>query len=118
MRWTLDSIATVQPLREIDSRGLQRYVNLRSVSCMATQNNVHIPDELLVQAQRMAESQGRTADELAADALKRYLAREWLNRVSSEGEGSRRRVGIHTEEEAEEYINRVIAEYRKESHDR
>lgn len=30
----------------------------------------------------MAESQGRTADEVAADALKRYLARQWLQTVT------------------------------------
>lgn len=49
---------------------------------MATQNNLHVPDEILAQARKRAESEGRTADELAADALKRYLAHEMLNELS------------------------------------
>jgi hypothetical protein len=40
----------------------------------STDNNLRVPDELLDQAQRVAEAEGCTADELAADALKRYLA--------------------------------------------
>ena len=37
---------------------------------MASQNNLHIPEELLVEAQRFAEAEGRTADELAAEAIR------------------------------------------------
>jgi hypothetical protein len=40
---------------------------------MATQNNLGIPADLLAQVQRLADSQGRTAGDLAADALQRYL---------------------------------------------
>lgn len=40
---------------------------------MATQNNVRIPEDLFNQAQGLAASQGRTADDLAADALRRYI---------------------------------------------
>jgi predicted transcriptional regulator len=85
---------------------------------MATQNEIHIPADLLAQVQSVAKSQGRTTDEVAADALKRYLAREWANRLSREGEENRRRLGLETEEQAEEYVNRTIAEYRRESRGR
>ena len=39
-----------------------------------TRNNLHIPDELLAQAEKLAASQGPTADDLSADALKPYPA--------------------------------------------
>ncbi len=43
-------------------------------SVMATtDNNLRVPDDLLKQARRMAEAEGCTADDLAADALKRYI---------------------------------------------
>ena len=35
-----------------------------------TNNNLHIPDDLLAHAEKLAASQGRTANDLAADALK------------------------------------------------
>jgi hypothetical protein len=79
---------------------------------MIAEKNLHVPDELLEQAQRMAESQGRTADEVAADALKRYLARQWLQTISRNAEENRRRLGLKTDEEVEEYVERVIAESR------
>lgn len=82
---------------------------------MATQNNVHIPDELLDQAQRMAEAQGRTADDLAADALKRYLAHEKLEELSRYGRHRAREIGLDTlsENEREEYVNSAIRETRQ-----
>jgi hypothetical protein len=55
-----------------------------------------VPNELLEQAQRMAESQGRTADEVAADALKRYLARQWLHTTGRNAGENRRRLGRRT----------------------
>jgi predicted transcriptional regulator len=38
-----------------------------------TDNNLRVPDDLLDRARRMAEAEGCTADELAADALKHYI---------------------------------------------
>ena len=40
---------------------------------MTSRNNICIPDDLLDQAQHIAKSEGRSADELAADALRRYI---------------------------------------------
>jgi predicted transcriptional regulator len=40
---------------------------------MASQNNVHLSDELLVQLQSKAQAAGKTVDELAEEALRRGL---------------------------------------------
>lgn len=66
----------------------------------------------------MAESQGRTADDLAADALKRYLTHEWLAKLDCEGMENRKRYGLKTDEEVEAYVDRVIHEYRSERRSR
>ena len=42
---------------------------------MAT-NNLHIPDDLLNAANIAALAEGKTTDELAADALRRYLVQK------------------------------------------
>lgn len=78
---------------------------------MAT-NNLHIPDDLLAQAEQLAASQGRTADDLAADALKRYLAHEWLNKLDQEGQERRRRLGLSSDEDVERLVTRAVAESR------
>ena len=85
---------------------------------MATQNNVHVPEDLLISAQRMAEAQGRTADGLAADALKRYLAHEWLMKLEREGAAHRERLGLISDEAVERYVEQMIAESRRERRDR
>ena len=85
---------------------------------MIAEKNLHVPNELLEQAQRMAESQGRTADEVAADALKRYLARQWLQNPDRKAGENRRRLGLKSDEEVQEYVERMIAESRQESRGR
>ena len=79
-----------------------------------TDNNLHIPDDLLAEAEKLAVSQGRTADELAADALKRYLAHEWLNKIELEGQERRRQLWLKTDVEVEAAVDRAISEYRNE----
>jgi len=83
-----------------------------------TDNNLHIPDDLLAQAEKLAASQGRTADDLAADALKRYLAHEWLNKIEREGQERRRQLGLKTDGEVEAAVDRAISEYRNEQRGR
>src|ERR1035437_1009360 len=68
----------------------------------------------MAQAERLAARQGRTADELAADALKRYIAHEWLNKLDREGQERWRRPGMKSEEEVEREADRAIAESRNE----
>jgi len=53
-----------------------------------TDNNLHIPDDLLAQAEKLAASEGRTADDLAADALKRYLAQRVVEQNRAGGPGA------------------------------
>jgi hypothetical protein len=79
-----------------------------------TDNNIRVPDHLMAQAERSAARQGRTADELAADALKRYIAHEWLNKLDREGQERWRRPGMKSEEEVEREADRAIAESRNE----
>jgi hypothetical protein len=83
-----------------------------------TDNNLHIPDDLLAQAEKLAASQGRTANDLAADALNRYLAHEWLNKIEHEGQERQRQVGLKTDEEVEAVVERAISEYRNEQRGR
>jgi len=40
---------------------------------MATQNNLHVPDELLAELRLKAQSTGVTVEEMAADALRKGL---------------------------------------------
>ncbi len=45
---------------------------------MATRNNVHLSDELLAELQVKAQTEGKTVDELAEEALRKGLAeRDW-----------------------------------------
>jgi predicted transcriptional regulator len=94
---------------EVDVRAIMK------AAIMAV-NNLHIPDELLDQAQRVAERQGRTAEDLASDALKQYLAHEQLNELSRYGQERAQNLGLEklSEEEREAYVDRAIRETRKE----
>ena len=42
---------------------------------MATGSNIRLPEELLAQVQAAALKEGKTADEITAEAVKRELAR-------------------------------------------
>ena len=79
---------------------------------MSTQNNLHVPEDLLAQAQQRAETQARSADDLAADALQRYLAHELLIELSQGAEERRRKAGVKTEENVERYVDWVIHRHR------
>lgn len=82
---------------------------------MAT-NNVSLPEELLAQVLAVAETQGKTVDELTAEVLKRYIVREKLDELSRYGQQRAREMGLDklSEEEQMEYVNRVIHESRQE----
>ena len=56
---------------------------------MATDANIKIPDDLLAQAQRLAQAEGKTADELAAEAVKREVARRLLAQIRLETAANR-----------------------------
>jgi predicted transcriptional regulator len=79
---------------------------------MATTNNVHVPDDLLSQAEELAKRQGRSRDDIAADALKRYLAHEWLNKMERDGQEQRQKHGLGTEEDINCVVERAVSDYR------
>jgi predicted transcriptional regulator len=78
-----------------------------------TSPNVYIPEDLLTQLQAKAAAEGKSADELAAEALKRYLNREWLERMGREGLERRKQYGLKTDEEVEEFVQKAIEDYRR-----
>lgn len=78
---------------------------------MATQN-VALPEELMVQAQREADAQGKTVEDFVIDAVQRQLTQAFFRKVREEAEA--RRAGM-TDEEIEEVVNRAVKEYREEA---
>jgi hypothetical protein len=77
---------------------------------MATQNNLHIPDDLLSAVTDAASADGKTTDEIAADALRRYLAHRKLEELGKYGHEQSLRLG-YTEAD----VPRLIAEARREN---
>jgi hypothetical protein len=60
---------------------------------MASQNNVHIPDNLLSAMSVAAQAEGKTADEVLAEAARRYLAHKELDDLVESGRTHAERVG-------------------------
>jgi len=81
-----------------------------------TGNNLRVPDELREQAARIAGRQGRTADDLAADALKRYIAHDKLEELARFGQQRAKELGLDnpTDDRAMAFVERVIADDRRE----
>jgi len=77
-----------------------------------TDNNVRVPKDLLARMQAAAREKGKSADELVTDALKRYLANEWMNRLEREGQENRRQLGLKTDDDVERYVDKAITEQR------
>ena len=76
---------------------------------MATENNLHIPDDLLSAVTEAASADGKTSDELAADALRRFLAHRKLEELGAYGREQSRRLGYREADAA-----RSIADLRRE----
>jgi len=77
---------------------------------MATQNNLHVPDDLLAAVREAARADGITAEELATDALRRFLAHRKLEELGQYGREQSSRLG-YTEDD----VLRLIAESRNET---
>jgi hypothetical protein len=73
-------------------------------------NNLHIPDDLLSAVSEAASADGKTTDEVAADALRRYLAHRKLEELGNYGREQSRWLG-YTEAD----VRRLIAESRREN---
>jgi hypothetical protein len=77
---------------------------------VATQNNLHIPDDPLSAVTEAAGADGKTTDEIAADALRRYLAHRKLEELGKYGREQSLRLGY-----AETDVPRLIAESRRQN---
>jgi metal-responsive CopG/Arc/MetJ family transcriptional regulator len=77
---------------------------------MASENNLHIPDDLLSAVNEAASADGKTTDELAADALRRYLAHRKLEELGKYGREQSHRLA-YTEAD----VPNLIAEFRREN---
>jgi hypothetical protein len=80
---------------------------------MAIDANIRIPEGLLTQLQATAAAEGKSVDELAAEAVDRELKRRFWERNKREAELRR---GTMTDEEALEYVTRVVHEDRAAKH--
>jgi hypothetical protein len=76
---------------------------------MATGNNLHIPDDLLNAVCEAAAADGRSTDDVAAEALRRYLAHRKLAEIGEYGRGQSESLG-YTEAD----VLRLIDESRRE----
>ena len=76
---------------------------------MATQNSIHVSDELLAELQSKAAAEGKTVDELAEEALRKGLEeRAWQELVAYGRE--RGRLAGFTEEQSAD----IVDDWRKE----
>ncbi len=74
--------------------------------------NVAIEDrELLERYAEIARSEGKTVDELTTEAVKRDVARRWLERNKREAQLRR---GSMTDEEVESIVQKAVQESRAE----
>jgi hypothetical protein len=74
-------------------------------SNMATASNITLPPELLAQVHAIALKEGKTADELTVEVVKREIARRTLERFKTEANARR---GNMTDEQVQEYVDKVI----------
>jgi len=66
---------------------------MKDEAAMASQNNVHIPDDLRSAMNTAAQAEGKTADELLAEAARRYLAHKELDDLVARGRTHAERAG-------------------------
>ena len=75
---------------------------------MATDANIKLPADLLAQAQSIAQSEGKTVDQLAAEAVRREVA---LKLIAKHKRGIRPS-GMTEEQEMETVVN-AVHDYRR-----
>lgn len=76
---------------------------------MATQNGIHVSDELLAALRAKAAAEGTTVGALAEEALRRHLAQRTLDRLKRKGDC--RRGGL-PDAEVEETVERAVSQVR------
>ena len=81
---------------------------------------ISVPDELSAALQADAQNKGKSVDEVATEAVKRYLAHEKLEELSRYGAERAKAMGLDklSEDEQMDYVNRGIRESRNENRSR
>jgi len=74
------------------------------------QGNIFLPESLLAEIQSTAAAEHRTADELAADAVRKYLDEQKWQQLVTAGERRAREKGL-----TEDDVPRLIEEVRREN---
>jgi post-segregation antitoxin (ccd killing protein) len=77
--------------------------------------NVTLPDELLERAKARATDEGKSVDDLAAEAVSRLLAERNLAKFRREAE---RRSGGKSDDQVNDIVNEAIRETRNEARGR
>jgi len=72
---------------------------------MASQNNIHVPDELLAELQSQAAVEGKSVDELAAETLRKALEDRGWRDLLEYGRSTGRESG-YSESDVPEIIKR------------
>jgi metal-responsive CopG/Arc/MetJ family transcriptional regulator len=75
--------------------------------------NISLPEPLMTEIQSAADAQHRTADDLAADAVRQYLEKQSWVQFVEQNERRAKELGI-----TEDDIPRLIAEVRRENKER
>ena len=73
-------------------------------------NNISLPEPLLAEIESAAQAEHRTADEVAADAIRQYLEKQSWVKFVERNERRAKDMGI-----TEGDVDRLIAEYRSEN---
>jgi metal-responsive CopG/Arc/MetJ family transcriptional regulator len=73
-------------------------------------NNISLPEPLLAEIESAAQAEHRTADEVAADAIRQYLEKQSWVKFVERNERRAKDMGI-----TEDDVNRLVKEYRTEN---
>ncbi len=71
---------------------------------------ITLPGDLYERVEQEAQGDGKTVDEVAAEAVKRELARRWLERTRRDAETRR---GSMTDDEVEAAVDTAVEEWRR-----
>lgn len=82
---------------------------------MTPTKNVAIEPKLFDRIAEEAAAEGKTADDFANEAARRYMARRWLDRTRREAEVRR---GNMTDDDVETVVEKAVQESRAEQRPR
>jgi hypothetical protein len=82
---------------------------------MTPTKNVAIEPQLFDRIAEEAAAEGKTADDLANDAARRYMSRRWLDRTKREAQSRR---GNMTDAEVEAVVEKAVQDSRAEQRPR